>query len=177
MKEWIPIPGSNKDVLIKVALEEFGVKGYEEVNITDLASKANLTTGAVYHHFGSKSNLYEVIRTEMEQRIVDRMEGVVSLFDKPNDALRAALITGLDFAVKYNICKLLSEEISFIKLDKISRFLSEMNPDSNLPIEMILISSWRSVLKGIADNHITYEQGKKLITWVFDKDQRDQQVQ
>lgn len=170
MKEWIPIPGTSKDILIRVALEEFSSKGYKGVNITELANKANMTTGAVYHHFGSKSKLYEVVRTEMEQRIVDRMEGAASLFDQKTEALRAALLTGLDFAVKYNICRLISEEVPFAKKDKIERYLSDINGDKNLPLEIILISSWRSVLKGISDNQITYEQGKSLIEWIFKRE-------
>ena len=82
MKEWIPIPGSNKEKIIKVALEEFSLKGYQGVNITDLANKADMTTGAIYHHFGSKAKLYEIIRMDMEQRMIDRMEGAASLFDQ-----------------------------------------------------------------------------------------------
>lgn len=49
----------------------------------------------------------------MEQRIIDRMEGAASLFDEPEEALKAALITGLDSTVKFNICKLISEELPF----------------------------------------------------------------
>jgi len=170
MKEWIPIPGSSKEILIKVALEEFSIKGYREVNITVLANKANMTTGAVYHHFGSKAKLYEVIRNEMEQRIIDRMEGATSLFEKSNEALEAALITGLDFAVKFNICRLISEEVPYSKKDKIEEYLSKITANKNLPLEIVLISSWRSILKGISDNQITFEQGKNLIKWIFKRE-------
>eukprot|EP00130_Batrachochytrium_dendrobatidis_P008360 XP_006683235.1 hypothetical protein BATDEDRAFT_28790 [Batrachochytrium dendrobatidis JAM81] len=142
--EWIPIPGTSKDTLIKVALEEFSSKGYKGVNITELANKANMTTGAIYHHFGSKAKLYEVIRTEMEQRIIDRMEGVTSVFDHPNDGLEAALITGLKFAVKMNICRLLGEEMPNEKADKVAAFLSSFN----------------------TKKEITFEQGEGLINYL-----------
>lgn len=171
MKEWIPIPGTSKDTLIKVALEEFGLKGYKGVNITELAQKANMTTGAIYHHFGSKAKLYEVIRTEMEQRIIDRMEGAASLFDQQEEALKAALITGLDFAVKKNICKLISEEMPYEKKDKIEDYLSELNTNKKeLPVEIVLIASWRSILKGISVKQLSFEQGKNIITWIFKRD-------
>lgn len=129
-----------------------------------------MTTGAVYHHFGSKSNLYEVIRTDMEQRVIDRMEGAASLFDESEEALKAALITGLDSAVKFNICKLISEELPYEKKDKIEEFFSclIMNKQE-LPIEIILISSWRSILKKITTNKISPKQGKDLIKWIFKK--------
>ncbi|QTD43010.1 TetR/AcrR family transcriptional regulator [Sporosarcina sp. Te-1] len=170
MKEWIPIPGTNKDTLIKVALEEFCSHGYQGVNITELAKIAEMTTGAIYHHFGSKANLYEVIRTEMEQRVIDRMEGAASLFDEPEEALQAALLTGLDAAVKLNICKLLSEELPYDKEDRIEAFFSTLYiHDRDLPVEMILISSWRSILKGISTDQISSSQGKDLIKWIFNK--------
>ncbi|MCG3086370.1 TetR/AcrR family transcriptional regulator [Sporosarcina cyprini] len=168
MKEWIPIPGTNKDTLIKVALEEFCLHGYQEVNITELAKKADMTTGAIYHHFGSKANLYEVIRTEMEQRVIDRMEGAASLFTEPEEALRAALLTGIDAAVKFNICKLLSEELPYEKEDPIEGFFSNLSiTHQELPIDIILISSWRSILKGISTNQLSVSQGKELIKWIF----------
>lgn len=170
MREWIPIPGTNKDTLIKVALEEFSVKGYNGVNITEMAKKANMTTGAVYHHFGSKSQLYEVIRTDLEQRIIDRMEGAASLFEEADEAMKAALITGINFAVKQNICKLMSEEYPYNKMDRIEEFLSAINTNKKLPVEIMLISSWRSILKGLANKQLTQKQGKELVEWIFKRE-------
>ncbi|MEH7111416.1 helix-turn-helix domain-containing protein [Neobacillus niacini] len=170
MKEWIPIPGTSKDTLIQVALEEFSMKGYNEVNISELAKKANMTTGAVYHHFGSKANLYEVVRGEIEQRIIDRMEGAASIFEDFGEALKAAFITGLIFAVKQNVCKLLSESYPNNKMDRIEDFITNLNKSTELPIEIVLISTWRSILKGLAENQITQEQGIRLVHWVFKRE-------
>ncbi|MBS4201692.1 helix-turn-helix transcriptional regulator [Bacillus sp. FJAT-49732] len=167
MKEWIPIPGSNKEKIIKAAIEEFSLKGYQEVNIAELANKADMTTGAIYHHFGSKAKLYEIIRMDMEQRMVDRMEGAASLFDQEGKALEAALITGLNFSVKMNLCKLLSEEKPYSNVDKIEEFITNMLKSENLPLEIILISSWRSILNAISKDQITHEQGRDLVKWLF----------
>ena len=167
MKKWIPIPGSNKEKIIKVALKEFSLKGYQEVNITELANKADMTTGAIYHHFGSKENLYEIIRMEMEQRMVDRMEGAASLFDQEGKALEAALITGLNFAIKMDICKLLCEEKPDRHIDNIEEFLTNMLTGENLPLEIILMSSWRSILNALSKDQITHDQGRDLVKWLF----------
>ncbi|QFF99323.1 TetR/AcrR family transcriptional regulator [Psychrobacillus glaciei] len=167
MKNWIPIPGSNKEKIIKVALEEFSDKGYKAVNIAELAAMADMTTGAVYHHFGSKAKLYEIIRTDMEQRVIDRMEGAASLFDQEKEALEAALVTGLNFAVTMNICKLLSEEKPYTHQDKIEKFLTTMLLKEKLPLDVVVLSSWRSILKAITYEQITHEQGKSLLKWLF----------
>ncbi|MDR4886230.1 helix-turn-helix domain-containing protein [Fredinandcohnia sp. QZ13] len=170
MKEWIPIPGTNKDTILKVALEEFSKKGYKVVNITELAEKANVTTGAIYHHFGSKTKLYEVIRAEMEQRIIDRMEGAVSLFEDTFRKIEAAMLIGIDFAVKVHICRLLCEESPGKNKDKVESFFNGMISESSLPINIVVIASWRSILKSLAEGEITLEQGKQLIKWMFNKE-------
>ena len=167
MKKWIPIPGTNKEKIIKVALEEFSLKGYQEVNIAELANKADMTTGAIYHHFGSKAKLYEIIRMDMEQRMIDRMEGAASLFDQEAKALEAALITGLNFSVKMNICKLLSEEKPYSNIDKIEEFITTMLQNENLPLDIVVISSWRSILNAIYKDQITLEEGIDLVKWLF----------
>ena len=167
MKNWIPIPGSNKEKIIKIAIEEFSLYGYQGVNIANLAAKADMTTGAIYHHFGSKATLYKTIRLEMEQRIIDRMEGAASLFEEELEALEAALLTGLNFAVKMNLCKLLSEEKPYNGQDQIEEFLSNIFKKYELPLEVVIISSWRSILKEISEGQITHDQGKELVKWLF----------
>ena len=57
MREWVPIPGSAKARLIEAAIHQFELNGYEAVNVVDLAGKAGVTTGSLYHHFGSKLGL------------------------------------------------------------------------------------------------------------------------
>lgn len=169
MKNFKPIPGTNREKILRIALEEFSEKGYKGINITKLAQKADITTGAIYHHFGSKSKLYNIIRTEMEQRIIDRMEGAASLFDDPNEKMKAALLTGLDFSVKQNICTLMSEEISDVRLEKIESFLADVN-DKGIPgLDILLLSSWRTILGTISKGELTHEQGINLIKWLFRK--------
>ncbi|WP_409270138.1 TetR/AcrR family transcriptional regulator [Neobacillus sp. SCS-31] len=170
MKEWIPIPGSSKNTLVQVALQEFSAKGYKKTNIAELAAKAEMTTGAIYHHFGSKAGLFEVIRSEMEQRVLDRMEGAASLFEDANEALEAALITGLDFAAKSNSCRLIGEEPISGKKNKIAAFLEGMNKNDNLPIEIAMLAVWRTLLLEIADRSLNVGQAKSIIKWIFKRE-------
>lgn len=166
-KEWMPIVGTKKDTLIQVALEEFSDKGFEGVNISELATKADMTTGAVYHHFGSKLTLYTVVRREMEQRIIDRMEGAAALFTKTEEAMKAALLSGLVFSAKQNMCRLMGEEQPLGMEDPIKDFLAELNIQGELPIEIVSLSVWRSILMQMADGQLTMDQGKQLIEWLF----------
>lgn len=44
--------------LLKAALTVFSTKGYESARLEDIGEVAGVTRGAIYHHFGSKSDLY-----------------------------------------------------------------------------------------------------------------------
>lgn len=53
--------------IIYTALELFVSKGYAATKITDIAKRANMSRGLMFHYFESKENLYEeVIRMGLE---------------------------------------------------------------------------------------------------------------
>ncbi len=56
-----------KQEIIHAALELFVSKGYAATKITDIAKRANMSTGLMFHYFESKENLYEeLIRMGLE---------------------------------------------------------------------------------------------------------------
>lgn len=169
MKNWIPIPGSKKDIIIQLALNAFNEKGYEEVNIKDLAKEAGMTTGVIYHHFGSKATLYTVIRNDIEQRIIDRMEGAVELFKGDLEKVEAALTTGFNSSIKLAVCRLLCEENQHGN-DKIEEYIKSLC-DGLLPgLPFILMPAFRSVLQAYLQEKLTVEEGKELLTWLCKKE-------
>ncbi|WP_171016780.1 TetR/AcrR family transcriptional regulator [Pseudalkalibacillus caeni] len=173
MKEWIPIPGSVQERLIKIALADFCSKGYKKTSVSQIASQANVTTGAIYHHFGSKDNLYLLIRKEIEQRIADRMEGAASLFEDPSDRLQAALVTAYNSSFKLDAEVLLSEENPVsTKEDPIYRYLDDLSKNLVNGLSLILISAFRSTLKGVCNGELSMDEGKKLIEWLCRKSPR-----
>lgn len=168
MREWIPIPGSSKEKILLTALQEFSKHGFAQTNISELATKAQVTTGAIYHHFGSKAQLYEIIKGEMEQRILDRMEGVIELFEDPQKKILVALNTGLDFVAKKEIGNLFIEGVENNKETKIYHFIKELCYSNSLKgLEIILYSSWISIILAISKGDINVTEGKKLIEWIL----------
>ena len=75
MPEWIPTERSAKGRLTLRALDAFAAVDFDAVNVVALCVEADVTTGTLYHHFGSKIGLYDVVRSEVERRVLDRMEG------------------------------------------------------------------------------------------------------
>lgn len=56
-----------KQEIMQAALELFVSKGYAATKITDIAKRANISTGLMFHYFESKENLYEeLVRMGLE---------------------------------------------------------------------------------------------------------------
>lgn len=55
-------PATDSDVtrrrIIEVAQRHFGEKGFEKATNGEIARELDLTSGSIYHHFGSKAQLY-----------------------------------------------------------------------------------------------------------------------
>jgi AcrR family transcriptional regulator len=75
-------PASNgaatRERIIGVARERFATLGYAAASNKDIAEAAGITTGAIYHYFESKRDLYIAV--------FDQVEALV--FSRFNDALR-----------------------------------------------------------------------------------------
>jgi AcrR family transcriptional regulator len=152
MREWVPVPGTAKARLVEAAVHEFEVAGYEAANVTELAAKANVTTGSLYHHFDSKLGLYLVVREEMERRVVDRMAGaVVGAGGRGRPAVRAALLVAFDAAVQFGVCRILAEPIPVPREDPIEETLLPLMPKRRGTVGAILAASWRAALLAVAD--------------------------
>ncbi|NED99984.1 TetR/AcrR family transcriptional regulator [Phytoactinopolyspora halotolerans] len=150
MREWIPVPGSAKARLIEAALYEFERTGYEGCNVSDLAAKAGVTTGSLYHHFGSKLGLYTVVRGDMEKRITDRMEGAAAAVTDGIGA-RAALLVAFDAAVRFDACRLLGEPAPLDTADPVEATIRALLPDHLRVAGVVLAAAWRAALLSVAD--------------------------
>jgi AcrR family transcriptional regulator len=149
MQEWIPIPGTAKARLVEAAVHQFETAGYDAVNVTELAAKAGVTTGSLYHHFGSKLGLYLVVRNEMERRIVERMEGAAAASPGPG-AARAALLVAFDAAVRFNVCRILAEPVPIERDDPVETTLRALVPRRLGAAGAVLAAAWRAALLAVA---------------------------
>lgn len=152
MQEWIPVPGSAKARLIEAALHHFEQAGFEAATVTDLAAKAGVTTGSLYHHFGSKLGLYTVVRDDVEKRITDRMEGAAAAVGGTGrTAVRAAVLVAFDAAARFGACRLLGEATAAGRPDPIRRALEALLPDDAGAAAVVLAAAWRAALLETAD--------------------------
>lgn len=80
-----------KQQIIYAALELFVSKGYAATKITDIAERANMSTGLLFHYFASKEKLYEeLIRIGLAgtaQPINQQCEHAIDFFTNFTEAL------------------------------------------------------------------------------------------
>ena len=59
---------ATKDKLEKVARDLFGKRGFEVVSAEELVARADVTRGALYHHYDGKEGLFAaVVETVMRE--------------------------------------------------------------------------------------------------------------
>ena len=79
-------PQLKHDQIIQVSRRLFVENGIHNVSIPMIVKASGTSTGAIYHHFGSKENLIEFIREQTLQdfhhRFTERLEGKQSAQDK-----------------------------------------------------------------------------------------------
>lgn len=88
---------STRENIIKAAIELFSAKSYSEVSIDDIASRANVSKGAVFHYFDSKIDLAEAVMRHILKIIDDRLEEVFSSSLGHKEKLRRLIDLALEF--------------------------------------------------------------------------------
>jgi AcrR family transcriptional regulator len=64
---------ATREALIAAATPLFAERGYADVPVGEIAKAAGVTTGALYHQFGSKEGLFGAVYAQMMQRTFERV--------------------------------------------------------------------------------------------------------
>ena len=82
-----------RENLLTAALEVFSRDGYSVARLEDIAEAAEVTRGAIYHHFGSKEELYIALVTERSAGINKLAEQVLSEGGTADEIIRRFLLS------------------------------------------------------------------------------------
>jgi len=166
VREWIPISASPKGRLALAAVKQFGERPFDEVTVGELAAAADVTTGALYHHFGSKLGLHDFVRDDVERRLLDRMEGAIAA-STPLDrsaAVMAALVIGFDFAVREGFLRILGDPPAGTEHDRLSDLLSASTAPASPVLGRVLAAAWRAALVAVAEGSDPQQARAALLT-------------
>ena len=56
---------ATRAALLRVARQRFAEEGFSGAEIGRIAAEARVTTGAIYHHFGSKQGLFQAVAEDL----------------------------------------------------------------------------------------------------------------
>jgi AcrR family transcriptional regulator len=85
-------PDLTRQTLLQAAFQEIYRSGFQAASLDNILSKAGVTKGALYHHFGSKQGLgYAVVDELIREHILDRWVRPLEKADNPIDGLLGVL--------------------------------------------------------------------------------------
>jgi len=87
-----------RERILDVGRRCFGELGYESTTNKYLSGRAGITTGAIYHYFGSKLEIYVAVHDDVQDRVYRRFEEAVG----DTDGFGAKLDALLDTAHQLN---------------------------------------------------------------------------
>jgi AcrR family transcriptional regulator len=84
--------------ILDVARRAFAEQGYDATTNKTLAAEAGITTGALYHYFASKLDLYVAVHADVQALVYEQFEAAVA----PADTFIGRLEAVLDAAHELN---------------------------------------------------------------------------
>ena len=69
--------------LMRVARDLFAERGYAGVGTEEIVARANVTRGALYHHFADKKDLFRAVHEELEQELMASIGERIAGIDDP----------------------------------------------------------------------------------------------
>jgi len=88
--------------IINVAKKVFARDGYAKASLAEIVDKANVTTGAVYHHFSGKKGLFIAVAEHLEQTILDEVT-TTQASKSPWETFESSILTTLEVCARPDI--------------------------------------------------------------------------
>lgn len=103
---------ATRAALLAAARKQFARVGFSRAEIGKIAAQARVTTGAVYHHFGSKKGLFLAVAEKLEVEIL--AHGLSVEAADPWDRFRAGFEKLIDFCSAPDV-----QRITFIEAPQV----------------------------------------------------------
>lgn len=150
--------GDKQEMIIDAALEVFREKGYANARMADIARRAGVSYGLVYHYFGSKEVLFDLIVEAWWNDLYSMMDRE----KKSGGAFSEKLIHIIQFFLdtyvrKPNLISIFVSEVCRSSVYHTEEGLSKFLKFFSLCEEIMLEGQKKGFLKkGIPPHHLTY---------------------
>ncbi len=125
-----PDPEQNRQRLMLAARELFLKHGYHKTSLRAICSAAGVTTGALYHHFAGKDEVFVEVCVEGMQLLKQRLKhaGVMTEGRPPAERMVALFDTYLAWAIE--------NQGYFVNIERIQVHREELNISAELAIRV-----------------------------------------
>lgn len=87
-----------RQLLLRAGLDVFGRKGFADTRLEEIAAEAGVTRGAIYHHFGSKADLFNALNVHASSKLDRVIRETIAEGGTPLALLRRLFVSVLVFA-------------------------------------------------------------------------------
>lgn len=94
---------STRRTILRSARRLFAQKGYSATTLDAVVRAARVTTGAVYHHFGSKTDLFRAVAEAIEVEILQRVGAATRDIQDPWSKLVSGISAMLEICCEPDI--------------------------------------------------------------------------
>jgi AcrR family transcriptional regulator len=98
-----------RGALLAAARELFAERGFADTGRDDIATRAGVTSGALYHHFESKTAVAAAVVEALDAELVDRVVAAAKRGSDPFDQLRRSCRAYIDACAEPDIARILIE--------------------------------------------------------------------
>lgn len=81
----------------------FGERGLAAVSLEEIATRAAVTRGAVYHHYASKTGMFRAVHAQAQQEVASAIEEATASVTDPWEALEVGCRAFLEASVRDGI--------------------------------------------------------------------------
>ena len=69
---------ATRHAMIAAGRAAFAQHGFADASLDAIVQDAQVTTGALYHHFGNKKGLFQAVAEDIEQQLLDRISAALT---------------------------------------------------------------------------------------------------
>ncbi len=95
--------------ILKTARNAFAKDGYAAVSLAEIVKQAEVTTGAVYHHFKDKKGLFRAVAESLEEEIMAHITAIPPRED-PWDTFIEGVATTLEVCARPDVNRIVFKE-------------------------------------------------------------------
>ena len=89
-------PASRRDELLQLAATMFAERGLRATTVRDIADRAGILSGSLYHHFASKEEMVDEVLRDFLDWLFDRYQHVVDTEPNPLERLKGLFMASFE---------------------------------------------------------------------------------